>query len=200
MNKALVEAETPSKAARTTNFTTPGASRRKLPWDAGQPGITIANGLQTPQTDRRTPRDPFASRQPAQSGTLFAPSKIDEDETQQIATPSSSFNGDTTPTPSRFKNVAADELVTDVFGLLQEANVRLDTHVERDLKSLLSKHARSAEGYKRGRDLGRTMAKAKDAKITELTYRINTLEADLEAEKALVKHLQWEAENGSLDA
>jgi hypothetical protein len=44
------------------------------------------------------------------------------------------------------------------------------------------------------------MAKAKDAKITELTYRINTLEANLEAEKALVKHLQWEAENGSLDA
>jgi hypothetical protein len=193
----MTQIETPSKAARTTTFSTPGASRRTLPWKGEQPGATSGNGLQTPQTERRTPGDPFASRHPAQSGTLFTPSKIDEDETQLIVTPSSSFDVDATPTPGRFKNM---DLVTDVFGFLQGANVRLNSHAEIELKQLLSKHARNAEGYRRGRDVSRTTVKAKEAKITELTYRVNTLEAELEAEKATVRHLQWEAENDSLDA
>jgi hypothetical protein len=196
LSQALIEAETPSKAARTTNLTTPGASRRILPWKQGEPS---ANGLQTPQTDRRTPGDPFASRQPAQSATLFTPSRVNEDQTPQIATPSSSFDADATPTPSRFKNVVADDLVTDVFGLLKEANVRFNGHIETELKRLLSKHANHARGVAMGRDVSRTTVKAKDAKITELTYRINTLEAELEAEKATTKHLQWEADNRSVD-
>jgi hypothetical protein len=84
-------------------------------------------------------------------------------------------------------------LVRDVFGLLQDAAIRLAPDTEGELKNLLSKHAKNSEGYKRGRDVIRTTVKAKDAKITELTYRVSTLEAELEAEKAMVKHLQWEA-------
>jgi hypothetical protein len=177
----MTQIETPSKAARTTNFPTPGASRRTLPWKKEETSATSGN----------------ASRHPAQSGTLFTPSKTYEDESLQIATPSSSFDADATPTPGRFKNV---DLATDVFGFLQEANVRLNSHAEIELKQLLSKHARNAEGYRRGRDVSRTTVKAKEAKITELTYRVNTLEAELEAERATVKHLQWEADNGSVDA
>jgi hypothetical protein len=36
--------------------------------------------------------------------------------------------------------------------------------------------------------------KAKDAKIAELQHRIDTLEAELETERAIVKHLRWEKE------
>lgn len=78
------------------------------------------------------------------------------------------------------------------MGLLQDASVKLSATTEKDLGTLLLKHAKTAEGLKRGRDVTRTTIKARDAKITELTYRISTLEAELEAEKAMVKHLQWE--------
>jgi polyhydroxyalkanoate synthesis regulator phasin len=188
----LTEVETPSKAAKTSDFATPAISRRKLPWQLEQPTSSTAHGLQTPQSDRKTASDPFASKQPAQKGSLFTPSKINEDDSHQTATPSSSFE---TPTPSRFRNAEADSLVQDVLVLLQESNVYLSAQTQNDLRGLLSKHAKSAEGYRRGRDVIRTTVKAKDAKITELTYRVSTLEAELEAERAMVKHLQWEAQD-----
>ncbi|KAJ4372323.1 hypothetical protein N0V83_004097 [Neocucurbitaria cava] len=196
LNDVMAQVETPSKAAKTTNFATPAATRRKLPWQMDKPNGTSAYGLQTPQTDRRPPTDPFASRSAASCGSLFTPSKRDDDDAAQTATPSSSFE---TPTPNRFHDVVADNLVQDVFGLLHEAHVQLGPQTTSDLRSMLSKHVRNAEGYKRGRDVIRTTVKAKDAKITELTYRVSTLEAELEAEKALVKHLQWEAQDESSD-
>ncbi|CAO2656873.1 Nn.00g056760.m01.CDS01 [Neocucurbitaria sp. VM-36] len=196
LNQVMAQVETPSKAAKTTNFATPVTTRRKLPWQMGQSHGTSAYGLETPQTDRRHPNDPFASRPAVSGGSLFTPSKMDDDEAAQTATPSSSFE---TPTPNRFQDVVADDLVRDVFGLLQEAQVRLGPQAGSDLRSMLLKHVRSAEGYKRGRDVIRATVKAKDAKIAELTYRVNTLEAELEAEKAMVKHLQWEAQDESPD-
>ena len=93
-------------------------------------------------------------------------------------------------------NVEGNDLVGDVLGLLQKANIQLDIDTTNDLKILLSKHANNAEGYKRRRDVLQTAVKAKDAKITELTYRVSTLKAELEAEQAMVKHLQWEAQTG----
>jgi hypothetical protein len=36
--------------------------------------------------------------------------------------------------------------------------------------------------------------KAKDAKLVELSRRIDTLEAELETERAIVRHLRWENE------
>ncbi|KAF1833028.1 hypothetical protein BDW02DRAFT_570436 [Decorospora gaudefroyi] len=198
LNDVMAQVETPSKAARTADFTTPATKRQKLPWQMQPSGSSRAHGLQTPQTERRTPGDPFALRRPTAGGALFAPSQRGEDEYQQTATPSSSFEG--TPTPSRFKNAVADNLVTDVCGLLQTAHVHLNDETESELRSLLSKHAKNAEGYRRGRDVSRSTVKAKEAKITELTYRISTLEAELEAEKATVEHLQWQAQEESLDA
>ncbi|KAH7399352.1 hypothetical protein BKA66DRAFT_436918 [Pyrenochaeta sp. MPI-SDFR-AT-0127] len=196
LHQVMTEVETPSKAAKTSNFATPATSRRQLPWQMDQLNGASASGLQTPQTSRRTPGDPFDAKYPVPGGSLFALSKVNDDEIHQAATPSSSSE---TPTPSRFKNVVADDLVHDVFDLLHEASVRFGAQTENELKTLLSKHARSSEGYRRGRDVIRTTVKAKDAKITELTYRVSTLEAELEAEKAMVKHLQWEAHDESLD-
>jgi hypothetical protein len=186
LDHVMTEVETPSKAVKTSKLSTP-ATRRKLPWQMDQPATT---GLQTPQTGGRTSKDPFTTRLTTTGGAHLTPSRNDHhDDTPQIATPSSSFE---TPTPSRFRNVSAEDLVRDVFGLLQDSSVRLASETENELKGLLSRHTKNAEGLRRGRDVLRTTVKAKDAKITELTYRVNTLEAELEAEKEMKKHLQWE--------
>jgi hypothetical protein len=192
----MVQIETPSKAAKTTNFTTPAPKRQKLPWQIEPGSSSRKNGLQTPQTERRTPQDnPFTSKYPTLRGALFTPSKTDANEDQQIETPSSSF--DATPTPNRFSNAMNEDVVKDVFDLLKGSSVHLPEHTEKELKTLLVRHTKNTEGYKRGRDVIRSTVKAKEAKITELTYRINTLEAELEAEKAMVKHLRWEMQNKS---
>jgi hypothetical protein len=47
------------------------------------------------------------------------------------------------------------------------------------------------------REISRLALKARDAKISELQHRVTTLEADLETERAIVKHLRWERENAS---
>jgi hypothetical protein len=182
--------ETPSKAVKTSEHATP-STRRKLPWQMDQPTTSIGTGLQTPQTDKKILRDPFNTRS-TPSGPFSTPLRKNQidDELHQTATPSSSAE---TPTPARFRNIAPDDLIRDVFEILQDGNVRLSADSHTGLKDLLSKHAKSAEGFKRGRDVIRSTVKAKDAKITELAYRVNTLEAELEAEKAMVKHLQWEA-------
>jgi septal ring factor EnvC (AmiA/AmiB activator) len=105
-----------------------------------------------------------------------------------------------TPTPSRFKDIDVSgnesDLVRDIFAVLQEANIMLTDQAQKSLTSVLSKHATHAKSVTKGRDVLRASIKAKDAKIAEMTYRVNTLEAELEAEKAVVKHLQWKAESG----
>jgi hypothetical protein len=189
LDHVMAQVDTPSKAVKTSAFATP-STRRKLPWQMDQPSTSI-NGLQTPQTVARTSRDPFNTRLTTSGGAHLTPSRnVDHDhDGHEAATPSSSAD---TPTPSRFRNVSAEDLTRDVFSLLQNSNVRLASDTENELKSLLSRHSKSAEGLRRGRDVIRTTVKAKDAKITELTYRVNTLEAELEAEREMKKHLQWE--------
>jgi hypothetical protein len=44
------------------------------------------------------------------------------------------------------------------------------------------------------REISRLALKAKDASAVELSKRIDTLEAELETERALVRHLRWEKE------
>ncbi|CBX95549.1 hypothetical protein LEMA_P027010.1 [Plenodomus lingam JN3] len=185
LNQVMTEVETPNKAAKTSSVATP--SRRKLPW---QPHGS-SHGLQTPQTDRKASGDASAFSKSIAGRSLFTPSEADESDSHQAATSVLSCE---TPTPVRFKNVGVEDLVGEVLALLRESNTQLKSHTESDIRALLAKHSKSAEGYKRGRDVLRTTIKAKDAKITELNFRINTLEAELEAEKAMVKHLQWEAQ------
>ncbi|KAH9879101.1 hypothetical protein J1614_002536 [Plenodomus biglobosus] len=194
LNQVMAKVETPSKATKTSVIATPATGRRKLPWQLDQPVSGSSIGLQTPQTDRKAPGDASAYSNPIAGRSLFTPSKADNTDPRQPGILSSSCE---TPTPIRFRNVGAEDLVGDVFALLHETNSRLTSHAESELRTLLSKHTKSAEGYKRGRDVIRTTVKAKDAKITELNFRISTLEAELEAEKALVKHLQWEAQTES---
>ena len=188
LDHVMTAVETPRKATRTNEFATP-STRRTFPWNKDDRATTDASGLQTPQTPRTIKADdPFTSRL---RRSLLTPSRP-LNEAHEIATPSSSPQE--TPTSSRFKNISEDDLVREVLSLLEDAHVRIGATTKRDLSSLLSKHAKAAEGLRRGRDVTRTTIKARDAKITELTYRVSTLEAELEAEKAIVKHLQWKVQ------
>jgi hypothetical protein len=180
LSHVLEEAETPSKAARTGSHTTP--ARRTLPWvKTTEP----SHGLQTPQTDRR---DPFSTRAAEPGVSFLTPSKPNDHEydLHQTLTPTSSpFD---TPTPSRFKDIggtgAKDDLVRDVFDLLHEEDITLSSHTETRLRSLLTKHVRKAEGFRRGQEQVRLSVKTKEAKIAELEYRISMLESGLETEHA----------------
>ena len=75
--------------------------------------------------------------------------------------------------------------------------MQVTEQTRKSLTDVLSRHATVAEGVRKGREVARASIAAKTAKVTELTYRINTLEAELEAEKAKVNHLQWSLEHGS---
>jgi hypothetical protein len=192
LDQVMIAAETPSKKKVRIEepFTTP-KPRRKLPWEK-EKSTTNAAGLQTPQTEYRKLSDPFTT---SASGFSFTtPSKTKQSDAQTLTRSSSPMD---TPTPSRFKDVNIDsDLSRDVIEALRGANVTLSEQASRDLNTVLSKYATIAEGVKKGRDVARASMKAKDAKITELTYRVNTLEAELEAERKLVTHLQWKAEHG----
>lgn len=192
LTHVMAEIETPSKAARTSSLATPATTRRKLPWQIDQPTPRNPNGLQTPQTGHKASDHPFASGQPAQRSSLFTSTKLGADDSHETSTPVSSQE---TPTPLRTKDAESDTLVQDVLILLQEDHVYLSTTTQSHLRVVLAKHAKNTEGYRRGRDVLRATVKARDAKITELNYRIRTLEAELEAEKVAVSHLQWEAQD-----
>ncbi|KAF1969157.1 hypothetical protein BU23DRAFT_243681 [Bimuria novae-zelandiae CBS 107.79] len=194
LNHAMVEAETPSKRPRTETdaFTTPSRpTRRKLPWQTDD--TPIPNALPTPQTESRTSNF-FPTRFAAPQGSLLTPSRHRSSDDSAIMTPGSSPNE--TPTPVRFKDVPPSDLVRDVFGLLSEANVQMNEQTRKNLTAVLSRHATIIEGVKKGRKVARASITAKIAKVTELTYRVSTLEAELEAEKAKVNHLKWSLEHG----
>ncbi len=140
-----------------------------------------------------------------------------ENQTQQTATPSSTPSSSLeATTPSRPKNSFGGDLEQDVFDLLEESNVRYDTNFKKELKRILALHANKATGYRMSRDVNQATVKARDAKVTELSHqistldaevvaekakvtnlnlRINTLEAELVAEKALVESLRWDMQS-----
>ena len=190
LENVAMKVETPCKALKTADFSTP-IMRRRLPWQSEKTETLGTYGLQTPQTGPRTPNNPFA---PGLATPQFE--NLGTPPSHQSVTPSSSAE---TPTPQQFKNIDQDDLVRDVFGFLQIQRVQLPPSTEMDLKTLLAQHSRAAEGYKRGREVSRKIIAAKEAKVRELTYRISTLEAELEAEKATVEFLQQEESAQSFD-
>ncbi|OAF99145.1 uncharacterized protein CC84DRAFT_419324 [Paraphaeosphaeria sporulosa] len=193
LDQVMAAAETPSKRPRTDAFATPSRpARRRLPWQTDPEPLPSA--LPTPQTESRTSNELFPTRFTAPGGSLLTPSRYHSSEEFGTVTPSSSPNE--TPTPARFKNASEHDLVRDAFDVLREANVELSEQTRRNLAAILSRHATIAEGVKKGRNVARASITAKTAKVTELTYRVSTLEAELEAEKAKVSHLQWTVEHG----
>ncbi|EMD66909.1 hypothetical protein COCSADRAFT_351494 [Bipolaris sorokiniana ND90Pr] len=188
--EAMSHLETPGKAAKITIFSTLVTK-----------SDTAVYGLQTPHTGRKAQEDPFNSRPPTTAASPFPSSATSQESIRRVATPYSTpcTSIHETPNTSRSKNSMDQDLVGGVFDLLQQSNIVLPGHIEEELRTLLIRHVKRTEGFKRARDATRLAIKAKDAKITEFTYRIGALEAELEAEKAMVTHLQWEAQNHTSD-
>lgn len=196
--EVFAQTEAPSKAAKIANFSTPVTNRR---WEAEQSNSAAVHGLRTPQTEPRAQGDFANSRVPMAGSNPYPSSAASQDDAHHVGTPYSTPRAliNRTPNSSQKEGAEEQDLVNDAFDLLQKSSIRLPNHTQEELKALLTKHMKRTEGYKRGRDVTRFTIKAKDAKITELTYRVSTLEAELEAEKAMVKHLQWEAQNQTAD-
>lgn len=108
----------------------------------------------------------------------------------------------TTPTPGRFRDALAGsepavDIELEVMNVLNIHNVRLENEVRNNLRESLARVSLKVQGIVKGRDVSRLQIKAKDAKLAEQQLRINTLEAELEAERAMVQHLRWEQQTGA---
>lgn len=97
-----------------------------------------------------------------------------------------------TPTPARFRDAMAssadDELYRSIETAAETQNVRLTSDFKSTLRTLCAQTTLKIQGVVKGREIARLSLKAKDAKITELEHRVATLQAELELQKALVRH------------
>ncbi|PVH84347.1 hypothetical protein DL98DRAFT_651999 [Cadophora sp. DSE1049] len=178
--------ETPQKAIKTSQFSTPGSKRK---FDG-----TV---LPTPSTGGR-------------ALTGFSTGRRDEDVFMTPATkPKETWDGrqpfglrspSGTPTPTRYREstVASDapsqmsqdnyDITDEVLDLLKDQHI--DDEITANLKQLLSRHAMKISGVARGRDITRVALKAKETKIAELQQKISALEAQREIDKTVIRHFK----------
>ncbi|RMY39245.1 hypothetical protein D0866_02064 [Hortaea werneckii] len=193
--------ETPNKAQKTGVYATPATSgKRKLPWEMPQQQQQQQQPAtpSTVGTKGKTATDYFQS--PSKRPVAFSP--IGEElepflETPHIApTPTTAQ----TPTSVRHNNAlvnpadSASTLTAEALSALSA--VRLPPDVLSNLRSILSKHDLKTQGVTRGRDISRLALKSKEAKIAELQKRIESLEADMELDRGVIRQLRWQIEHG----
>ena len=105
-----------------------------------------------------------------------------------------------TPTPQRFRDVALSgpslesELAAEVLEKLQELAVPLDVEAVAAVKQICGRYEMRLKGVAKGRDISRMALKTKDEKLTELQGKLAALEAEREAQKAVVRHLRRDLE------
>ncbi|KAL8723992.1 MAG: hypothetical protein Q9166_008195 [cf. Caloplaca sp. 2 TL-2023] len=103
-----------------------------------------------------------------------------------------------TPTPSRFKDALTagqdSELTVEVLRVLQDNKVPLNSDIRAELKGICDKHSLSTRGITKGRDVSRAMVNTKNEKISELQENIAALQAEREANKAVIRHLRRDME------
>ncbi|KAG4435457.1 hypothetical protein IFR05_009059 [Cadophora sp. M221] len=188
---ATLSPETPRKASKTNQFSTPGSKRKfeetmlPTPSTGGRPLVGFSTGRRdedvftTPTTNPKgTTWDglqPFGLRSPSGTPT---PSRYRE------SADASNFPG---PGPSQTIQNNYD-ITDEVLELLKEQNIDDDTTA--NLKHLLSKHAMKISGIVKGRDITRVALKAKETKIAELQQKISALEAQREMDKTVVRHFK----------
>jgi hypothetical protein len=171
-DKALVEAahtvtmpppETPRKAPRTSNITSPAKRQHsEMVEDMSLWSTSASDGdvFNTPKSSE------------AASG-LLSPKK--------------------TPARGKSQGVLAStitnsSLSTDALRILDGSRISAD--VEHKLVELLNKHDLRAQGIAKGRDITRLALSSKDKKINELEARIAGLEAERETSKAVIAHMK----------
>ncbi|ORX95313.1 hypothetical protein BCR34DRAFT_644424 [Clohesyomyces aquaticus] len=171
------------KAARTNGNTAPGA--RRASDDAAAGG---ANEMPTPQNESRAfKEEPFPTMFSTPGSSIVGgPSQY----WKEPVTPASSFETFGTPTPTWYRDAGLsltsdDGLVGHISALLlRDRGVALDDHTKKALGGLLrranrAKDAKVTEASHHIKTLEAEL-KVKDAKITECLHRITTLEAELE--------------------
>lgn len=110
--------------------------------------------------------------------------------------------GPQTPTPTRFHDIstsatttpskAGEDITSTVLSYLQCCRTTLSPDHKAGLRAILETHNHQVRGFIKGRDVAREAVKSKDAKIADLTTRIEALESDLELYRLRVKSLKSE--------
>lgn len=160
---------TPRKAVKTSADATAGSHIRQ------------ANGLNTPQTSTTNARFAAQSQQAAAQG-------------QQTPTPARFIDAETPITPSK----AGEDITSTVLSYIGSCHVNLNNDQTAGIRAILETHNHQVRGFIKGRDVAREAVKMKDARISELTGRIEALESDLELYRARVRGLKDENQRLSL--
>ncbi|TID16935.1 hypothetical protein E6O75_ATG09701 [Venturia nashicola] len=156
-------------------------------------------GLETPQTMRQPQLGLHDSGYGGGDASERQASKrraINSDFLNQISPQSS-------PTPSRFRNakdspVVEHTLFKDLSAALTTHGVRLSDRANHSIEQVCTRYERKTQGLVKGLEISRLALTAREAKIAELEYRINTLGAELNTERAIVKHLREAGDDDTL--
>lgn len=172
--------ETPRKALKSSDFSTPGSKRIRSgegPWP-------------TPATNA-TSRDENIFKTPTSARSQFL--GLEGASKRGLISPSAS------PTPNRrldFGSMAAAgpsgpadyDITTEVLQLLEGQPIEEETVAS--LRQLLNRYALKNSGIEKGRDVTRLALKARDAKIEDLQQQVATLESKREMDKAIIRHFK----------
>jgi hypothetical protein len=173
--------ETPKKAAKTDQFSTPGNKRKR----------DEAERLPTPNTGRTDPDDVFTTPSTARlKGGMW-----DGSEKSGLISPS------ITPTPARFRIVnqppeaseTLDEqkdydITKEIMEFLKDQPV--NEQMVSGIRLALNRYVLKTQGIIKGRDITRMALKTKDSKIAELEQRITELQNERELDKVIIKHFK----------
>ena len=154
-----------------------------------------AHGLPTPQMTYDTPIRPSAVSHPISGSALLATSRFVRDESEPIAAPSSSF--DRTPTQGRFTNAPDGDLIESTVGTSYRLDMRLESFLEKKLKSTLNTDVTKGEGYKLGSKRCSIQVKTKDTTTEEHELDISRLEVEAQAKDAEIRCLVWQLQSVS---
>ncbi|KAK5127205.1 hypothetical protein LTR85_008567 [Meristemomyces frigidus] len=181
--------ETPHKAQKTGVYATPATTgKRKLPW-LEQPTTPATSSVRPTNDYFQTPTRATAPLAPVTEHPLETPKPLLAPATAKSPSP-----------PSRYKDAltnpadSASSLTSETLATLSSTNIPPD--VISYLRSILSKHDLKTQGIIRGRDISRLALKARDAKIAELQKKIESLQADMELDRSVMRQLRWQAEHG----
>ena len=171
-DEELVEAleiyETPRKAARTTEITSP---RKRVNSDNS---FRTASAESAPPLTDGVFATPSTSHKPNSTG-LLSPSKTPAKSTSQAQIQT---RHDQDPS----------SLSSQALSILAPANIPSD--IENELVDLLSGYELRTQGIAKGRDISRVAIQTKDRRISELQARIQGLEAEKETTRTVISHLK----------
>ncbi|KAF2836225.1 hypothetical protein M501DRAFT_257712 [Patellaria atrata CBS 101060] len=176
------------KAPRTGTFTTPAKRRFSDMNRDGNHEVPTPATKQGPH-DRATTAWTGAN---AVRRTLFPPRTEETPINKTVPVPPSPV----TPSSSqdRVTTGQGQDMVEEILDFLKEEGVTLSEEPYARFATLLKRYALNLRTMAKGRDAVRAAVNAKEETIKEMTYRISTLEARLEAEQANTAALTAEIE------